>query len=67
MAHDQGAGKGKRVTARDPAAAVQSGDALVVVGGGAVDTADARSTDGATPAVEDSLTRAGVRFVNGCL
>jgi len=58
----QGAGKGKRVTARDPEAAVQSGDGLVVVGGGATNTADARSTDGAAPTAETALTPSGVKM-----
>lgn len=59
--HVQGAGKGKRVVARDPSAAAQSGDAFVVAGG-AVNTADDRTTDGATQA-DKLLTKTGVSIL----
>lgn len=59
--HEQGAGKGKRVVARDPNAAAQSGDAFVMAGG-AVNTADDRTTDGATQ-TDKLLTKAGVSIL----
>jgi hypothetical protein len=54
----QGAGKGKIVVTRNPDDAAQSGDAFMVAGG-ATDTANDRTTDGAAQ-TEALLAHTGV-------